>query len=100
MDNTRLVPVRIGDREIRIEATQIGEEQEIAASHFDFQDVCDTLSGFIEALQSTLKKVSPQKTTVEFGVEIAAEAGQLTALIIKGSGKANLKISMEWSDPA
>ena len=97
MSNTRLVPVRIGEREIRIEATQIGEEQEIAASHFDFREVCDTLAEFIDTLQDTLKKVSPKKTTVEFGVEIGAEAGHLTALIVKGTGKANLKISMEWS---
>ena len=30
------------------------------------------------------------------GIEVAVESGQLTALIVKGSGKANLEITMEW----
>jgi Trypsin-co-occurring domain 1 len=34
---------------------------------------------------------------VKIGFEVAVESGQLTALIVKGSGKANLEISMEWS---
>jgi hypothetical protein len=37
------------------------------------------------------------RDTTEFGVEFGYESGQLTALIVKGTGKANLKITMEWT---
>jgi hypothetical protein len=43
-----------------------------------------------------LKKARPKKATVKFGMEMAIEAGQLTAVIVKGSGKANLEITLEW----
>jgi hypothetical protein len=29
-------------------------------------------------------------------LELAIEAGQLTAAIVKGSGKGNLEITLEW----
>jgi len=34
---------------------------------------------------------------VEFGLEVALESGQLTAVLVKGSAKANLKITLEWA---
>ncbi len=42
------------------------------------------------------QRVGPSKGSVEFGVEVGVEAGQLTALIVKGSGTANLKIALHW----
>jgi hypothetical protein len=44
-----------------------------------------------------LQKVKPSKATVEFGVEISAESGNLTTLIVKGGGKVHLNITLEWS---
>lgn len=54
-----------------------------------------TIEGFAETLQQSLSKLKPQKATVEFGIEIGAESGQLTTLIVKGTGSANLKVTLE-----
>jgi hypothetical protein len=43
--------------------------------------------------------VKPKKATVKFGMELAIESGQLTAVIVKGSGKGNLEITLEWEVP-
>jgi hypothetical protein len=40
--------------------------------------------------------VQPKKATVEFGVEVTVKSGKLTALIVEGEGKGNLKITLEW----
>ena len=32
-------------------------------------------------------------------MELALESGQLTALIAKGSSKANMEITLEWTNP-
>ena len=48
------------------------------------------------AVQAALVKVKPAKASVELGLEVGLEAGQLTALLVKGSGKANLKITLTW----
>jgi hypothetical protein len=44
----------------------------------------------------TLERAKPKKATVELGVEFGIEEGKLVALIARGSGKANLKITLEW----
>jgi hypothetical protein len=46
-----------------------------------------------------MAKVAPTKPSVEFAIEVGLESGKLTALWVKGTGTANLKIAMEWSKP-
>lgn len=48
-------------------------------------------------LSGVLQEVKPDKATIKFGLEIAIESGQITTLIVKGSSKANLEITLEWS---
>jgi hypothetical protein len=55
------------------------------------------VEGVARLLVKSLERIQPSKASVEFGVEIGLETGHLTALICKGSGKANLKIALEWA---
>jgi hypothetical protein len=59
--------------------------------------VTDALEGIVDAIAQTLQKASPDKASVKFGLELAIEPGGLTAVIVKGSGKANLEITLEWN---
>jgi hypothetical protein len=61
-----------------------------------FKQVTEALREIVAELKETLDKVKPDKASVKFGVEIAAQPGDLTALIVKGSGKGNLEITLEW----
>ena len=84
---------------IKVEATPLGSrEEDVAFSIKPFKEVTDAIEGIAQSIVSSLEKIKPQKASVEFGLEIGAESGQLTALIVKGSGKANLKITLEWSE--
>lgn len=38
-----------------------------------------------------LDEAKPKSPSIKFGVELGYESGQLTALIVKGTGKANLE---------
>ncbi len=64
-----------------------------------FRQVTQTVAAMAEDLQALYRAAQPNKMSIEFGVEISAEAGELTALIVKGSGKGNLKITLEWEKP-
>jgi hypothetical protein len=61
----------------------------------------DQLTAPIESICSVVRraieKLTPNKATVEFGIEVAVESGKLTSLLVKGSGTANLKITLEWT---
>ncbi|MBS1829672.1 MAG: hypothetical protein JST93_30510 [Acidobacteria bacterium] len=58
----------------------------------------NVVAGFAELAENAFKKVKPNKLGIEFGVDVTAEAGTLTALIVKGAGKATIKISMQWEN--
>lgn len=83
-----------------VEVTPIGTtaiEQRVSNVPHSFEDMLQSLEALSKAVYQAVKAVAPKKATVEFGVEIAAESGKLTALLVKGEGKANLKITLEWS---
>jgi Trypsin-co-occurring domain 1 len=83
---------------IHIEATPLGGDQEVAFTLLSFKHVTDAIEGIAGSIVTTLQKVKPRKASVEFGLEIALEAGQLTALLVKGSSTSNLKITLEWGE--
>ncbi len=117
-DKTEIVRVRLPNGAVaHVEATVFGdpvaaaiapvgeeEERRIALTEHSFDGVLKTVEGMAGAVWSVLKKVSPDKASAEFGFEVGIENGQLTGLFVKGSGKGNLKLTLEWgggsiSDP-
>jgi|SRR5580698_10002163 hypothetical protein len=97
-EDTRVISAKLADQTIiKIETSQVTGEEKIAARPFDFSQVANSISSIVDSLRASIDNAKAKKATIEFGVEIGVESGQLTALIVKGSGKANLKITLEWS---
>lgn len=98
-DNTEIVKAELTDgTTIHIQATVLGGQERVAFDILPFKEVTDAIEGIAKAVVATLDKVSPRRASVEFGIEVGIESGKLTALIVKGSGTANLKITLEWGD--
>jgi len=57
------------------------------------------LSGVAQVIGNALETAKPKKASAELGVEFGLEEGKLVALIARGTGKANLKIKLEWDGP-
>ncbi|MDJ0729484.1 MAG: CU044_2847 family protein [Crocosphaera sp.] len=84
-------------REIKVEAINLGGETRVGVDDIlDFEEVTDAIEAIATSITTTLNKVKPKKASVEFGVKIGVESGKLTTLLVKGSGEANLKITLEW----
>jgi Trypsin-co-occurring domain 1 len=101
--NSTLLPGKINGAVAYFEVSVLdddnedGEEQVASLSdEFDFSRVEKAIEGVAKMISSSLKAVKPTKVSAEIGIEFAVESGQLTALFVKGNGKANLKISLEW----
>ncbi|MEB3119844.1 MAG: CU044_2847 family protein [Snowella sp.] len=95
----KVVSLKLSDNvSIFVQATDLGGEQRVANEVIDFQEVADTVEAIADSLVKTFKKVQPQKASVEFGVKVAIKSGKLTTLLVEGSGEANLKIHLEWSE--
>ena len=98
---TQNIPVKLKNgRTIRVEVTQTGREDVALGAASEFEEVTDALEGIVEAIAETINQANPTKATVKFGLEIAVESGNLIAILGKGSTKANLEISLEWTKEA
>ena len=91
-----IVPVQLSNGAIvKVEVASTGRE-DVGFDVKQFQPVADAIEGVGKMIAAPIQKVKPKKATVKFGMELAIESGQLTAVIVKGSGKANLEITLEW----
>ena len=91
-----------GERQIYLEVLNRGGPREVGVlDAIPFEQISDLLGEIAQRIGDTLERTRPNKACVELGVEFGLENGQLVALIARGSGKANLKVSLEWnrSDP-
>lgn len=81
---------------IFIETASLGGEEEVSFNVPKLSEVQKQIESVSKMVLETIKKVSPQKAKVEFGVQIGVESGSLTTVLVKGTGNANLKITLEW----
>ena len=84
---------------ISVEADLLGGEEDVAFTSLSFRGVTQAIEGVAESLVKTLNRVKPQRASIELGVAFGIESGALTAVLVKGTGNANLKITLEWGNP-
>ncbi|MGK7946327.1 MAG: CU044_2847 family protein [Microcystaceae cyanobacterium] len=99
---TKTIPLKLSDgTTIKAEVTPIGE-QPVSSETRVFKKATSVIKSLAEDIAETYqeinKTVKPDKLSVTLGLEIGVESGQLTTLIVKGTGKANLEITMEWGE--
>ena len=85
-----------------VEAVSVGrdKEREVAldlSKALPLDGVSKVIGGLARLVHSGIEEIKPKKTTAEFSLEVSLESGQLTALWVKGSGNASIKLTLEWS---
>ena len=96
---TRVVPVVLDDgTQIMARASVLGGNEDVAALEhvLSFNQVTATVRNIAKALNTTITELEPDKARIEFGIELALQSGQLSALLVQGRTAGNLKISLEW----
>jgi hypothetical protein len=94
---SNLVPVTLSNgSQVLVEMTSMGGDEDVAFSATPFDDVVAALDEVSTNFVKSFRRARPSKATVEFGCEVGLESGKLTAILVKGSAKANFKITLEW----
>jgi hypothetical protein len=96
---TEVVKVQLPDGYLlKFETTPTRGEQAIASLEtvLKSEEIVKTIEGTVRILKGTFDRIKPDKASVKFGLRVAIESGQLTALIVKGSGEGNLEVTLEW----
>jgi hypothetical protein len=103
MSPSRKVPVRLPNgAAIWVEVEPVGSrEEDVVAMEglgeaLTIDGVREAIEGVAALVREAMEKAKPDKASVELGLELALESGKLTALWVKGTGKANLKVTLSW----
>ena len=93
-----LVKVDLGNgRTVAVEALNVSPERPVGIGDvLSFDGVTKSIEAIAERMTAALERVKPDKAAVEFGIDVGVESGALTALVVKGTGSATLKVTLEW----
>ena len=95
---TDLIPVDLGEGVIvQVEVIETGREK-VSAGTLPFDSVSKAISKISQIVAAPIQAVKPTKATVKYGLAIGIEQGSLVAAIVRGTGTANLEITLEWSN--
>jgi hypothetical protein len=99
--SSQLVTVDLGEgRTILIDARTDSEpdpERRVSIGQkVPFDGVAESIDAISSRIVGALQRAKPDKATVEFGLDVGVESGQLTSMLVKGSGTATIKVTLEW----
>lgn len=99
---TKNVQIKMSDDSlIYIEVTKIGDQPVSSNKDVKLKDVTDQIAKIGKDLAQSIKSISedlkPDEVGLEVGLDVAVESGRLTSVLVKGTSKANFKISMKWN---
>ena len=95
--NTQIITTQLENgEEFLIEVSVLDGRDKVADFEASYKELSKSIKSVSNLLVDTLKEVSPDKCSVEFGLEVSLKSGKLLALLCNGEGKANLKITLEW----
>ncbi len=97
---THLVPVKLSDGTIiQMEVTQTGPTNVAGGSIFSIDGFKQRIKSLSQDLRDSLEQAKPTKVTIEFGLTLTTDnEDTLSAIFVKGSGEANLKVTLEWEN--
>jgi hypothetical protein len=96
---TQQIPVTLEDGSVFLVEVPITTGREVVhgGGLTNFDSLSQSINGIVKMITGPLKTVQPNKATVKLGLEIGIEQGSLVAAIVRGVGKTNVEITMEWT---
>lgn len=82
--------------EAHVPPAAAGGEVEIASLKQTFESVTESIRDISARLVEAVKAAAPDKATLELGFDLTMENGVLVAFLVKGTGTASIKVTLEW----
>ncbi|NEO88075.1 MAG: hypothetical protein F6J87_28040 [Spirulina sp. SIO3F2] len=95
--STESIPVELGDGvSMMVETTILGGEEDVGLDAKTFEPVFEAVKALSGKVQESLAAAKPDKVSLELGLEVGLKEGQLVAMLVQNSTKANFKLTLEW----
>ncbi|MHB8860961.1 MAG: CU044_2847 family protein [Pirellulaceae bacterium] len=92
-----VVAIAIGDTTVYATVTFLGGDELVSWKKKGFDGVTKAIGAIATEVRKAVDLVDVDVARVDFGLEIAAESGELIALLVNGKSTASLTVSLEWS---
>ena len=95
---TERINIDLGDGVIaQVEVLETGREK-ASTRGMTFDTISKAVTKISQIVSSSIQAAKPSKAMVKYGIEIGIEQGSLVAALVRGSGTANLEITLEWEN--
>lgn len=61
-----------------------------------FEEVERCIEGLSTTLLGAIRAAAPSEAAIEFGLDLHAQSGKLTSMLVEGSADATLKVTLTW----
>jgi len=98
---TKPITVKLDDNTtIQFESTVPRGEQNISDRKMvmEYEKFSMSVEKIASQTIEPLKKLKAKKVTLKMGLALGLESGGLTAMLVKGTGKANMEVTIEWEN--
>ena len=100
-ERTKPITVKLDEQTtIQFESTMPRGEQNISDKkiEMEYKNFSKSVEKIASQTIEPLKKLQAKKITLKMGLALGIESGGLTAMIVKGTGKANIEVTIEWEN--
>ena len=100
-ERTKPVTVKLDDNTtIQFETTVARGEKDISDTKMvmEYEKFSMSVEKIASQTIEPLKKLQAKKVTLKMGLALGLESGGLTAMLVKGTGKANMEVTIEWEN--
>lgn len=82
---------------LRVETSGNGAEEDVAFGKrtVAISELLSSVTSFASDLAETTRSLRFSRAAIEFGISFKLEPGGVTAVLVKASGEANLKLTLE-----
>ena len=100
-ERTKPITVKLDDKTIiQFETTLQRGEKDISDEKIimEYEKFSMSIEKIASKTLEPLKKLNAKKVTLKMGLSLGLESGAITAMLVKGTGNANMEVTIEWEN--
>jgi len=100
-ERTKPITVKLDDKTtIQFETTLQRGEKDISDEKIimEYEKFSMSVEKIASKTLEPLKKLNAKKVTLKMGLSLGLESGAITAMLVKGTGNANMEVTIEWEN--
>lgn len=93
---TEMIAVDLDGVTIQVEVLEANRMKIGTKDILKLDTLAESITKISKSVSEAVREAKPQKAIVKYGLSVGIEQGSLVAALVRGTGSANLEITLEW----